>query len=45
MIEVPILSTERHGGKSTTGYRSAIRMYFGAYELWREARGPGAGAD
>ena len=41
MLEVPILATERHGGRSTTGYRSALRMYRGAYALWRQ----GARAD
>jgi glycosyltransferase involved in cell wall biosynthesis len=41
VLEVPILATERHGGRSTTGYRSALRMYRGAFELWRQ----GAGAD
>lgn len=35
MLEVPVLSTTRHGGKSTTNYRSALRMYVGAYQLWR----------
>ncbi|MBV8079612.1 MAG: glycosyltransferase [Actinobacteria bacterium] len=39
VIEVPILSTERHGGRSTTGYRSAVRMYVGAFELRRELDG------
>lgn len=39
MLELPTLSTRRHGGKSTTGYRSALRMYWGAYQLWRERRG------
>jgi glycosyltransferase involved in cell wall biosynthesis len=38
VVEVPILATVRHGGKSTTGYGSAVRMYWGAYRLWR-ARG------
>lgn len=38
MLEVPIFSTRRHGGKSTTNYRSALRMYLGAYRLWRERR-------
>ena len=38
VVEVPILATVRHGGKSTTGYGSAVRMYWGAYELWREMR-------
>jgi glycosyltransferase involved in cell wall biosynthesis len=33
VIEVPVLSTRRHGGKSTTGFRSAVRLYWGAYQL------------
>lgn len=37
LIEVPIFSTRRHGGRSTTGYRSALRMYWGAVSLWRNA--------
>lgn len=41
VIEVPILATVRRGGKSTTGYRSALRMYLGAYGLWREERARG----
>lgn len=36
IIEVPVLSTRRHGGKSTTNYGSAFKMYWGAFELWRE---------
>lgn len=35
IIEVPIFSSRRHGGKSTTSLRSAARMYHGAYRLWR----------
>jgi glycosyltransferase involved in cell wall biosynthesis len=35
-LEVPIFSVRRHGGKSTTNYKSALRMYFGAYSLWRK---------
>lgn len=35
ILEVPVLATERHGGKSTTNYKSALKMYWGAYELWR----------
>lgn len=35
MLEVPIVSTTRRAGRSTTGYRSAARMYWGAYQLWR----------
>lgn len=38
MIEVPILSYRRHGGASTTNYGSAIKMYLGAYQMWREKR-------
>ena len=38
VIEVPILSTQRHGGKSTTNYGSAARMYWGAYQLARRTR-------
>jgi glycosyltransferase involved in cell wall biosynthesis len=38
MLEVPIFSSRRHGGKSTTNYGSAWKMYVGAYQLWRERR-------
>jgi len=40
MFEVPIFSTRRHGGRSTTGWLSALRLYWGAIELWR-AQGQG----
>lgn len=33
MLEVPIFSTRRHGGKSTTRYKSALSMYIGALRL------------
>ncbi len=39
MIEIPIFSTRRHGGKSTTNYRSAFKMYIGAVRLARAGRG------
>lgn len=39
MLEVPIFSKRRHGGKSTANYRSALKMYWGAYQLWRAMRG------
>jgi glycosyltransferase involved in cell wall biosynthesis len=40
IVDVPILATDRHGGRSTTGYRSALRMYAGAMALRRaEYRG------
>jgi glycosyltransferase involved in cell wall biosynthesis len=32
--EVPIFSTRRQGGSSTTSYASALRMYGGALRLW-----------
>jgi glycosyltransferase involved in cell wall biosynthesis len=35
MIEIPIFSERRRGGRSTTTLRSAVRLYQGAYELWR----------
>lgn len=35
VLEVPIFSTRRHGGKSTTGLRSAVKMYWGAWRLRR----------
>jgi glycosyltransferase involved in cell wall biosynthesis len=35
VIEVPIFSTRRHGGTSTTNLRSALKMYWGAYVLRR----------
>ena len=38
MIEVPILATERHGGRSTTNISSALRMYFGAWAMRRDSR-------
>jgi glycosyltransferase involved in cell wall biosynthesis len=39
VLEVPVFSHRRHGGKSTTNYGSALRMYWGAYKLWREMSG------
>ncbi len=38
MLEVPVFSTRRHGGKSTTRYGSALRMYSGAFQMWRQMR-------
>lgn len=40
VVEVPVMATERHGGKSTTNYGSAFRLYKGAFDLKRELRGP-----
>jgi glycosyltransferase involved in cell wall biosynthesis len=38
MLEVPIFSTRRHGGRSTTGYFSAAKLYWGAVGFWRATR-------
>jgi glycosyltransferase involved in cell wall biosynthesis len=35
VVEVPIFSSRRHGGKSTTTYLSAVHLYLGAYTMWR----------
>ncbi|MCC7448050.1 MAG: glycosyltransferase [Anaerolineae bacterium] len=43
ILEVPILSAKRHGGKSTTNYRSALHMYVGAYQLWKSMNGGSQG--
>lgn len=38
MLEVPIFSHRRHGGRSTTGLFSAAKLYWGAIDLWRSHR-------
>ena len=38
ILEVPIYSIQRHGGKSTTNYNSAWRLYQGAFQMWQEMR-------
>jgi len=38
MVEVPIFSYLRHGGESITTYRSALRLYWGAFQLRRGLR-------
>ncbi|MDO8184190.1 glycosyltransferase [Conexibacter sp. JD483] len=38
LLEVPIAQTFRHGGKSTTRYGSAMRMYVGAYRMRAASR-------
>jgi glycosyltransferase involved in cell wall biosynthesis len=38
MLEMPIFSYARHGGRSTTTFRGALRIYWGALRYWR-ARG------
>ena len=37
VVEVPLLATMRHGGRSTTNYVSAARMYLGALRISRWA--------
>jgi len=38
MLEVPIFSARRHGGRSTMNLRAAVRLYWGAYRLRRSLR-------
>ncbi len=38
VVEVPLLETVRHSGRSTTNYTSALRMYAGAVRLARAYR-------
>ncbi|HZR99094.1 MAG TPA: glycosyltransferase [Chloroflexota bacterium] len=40
VLEVPIFASRRHGGTATTNYRSAVKMYWGAYQLWRHTQEP-----
>ena len=44
VLEVPIFSTRRHGGRSTTGLGSAARMYLGAWRLRRGLESAGGEA-
>ncbi len=38
IIEIPIYSLSRHGGRSTTNYRSAMHLYQGAFQMWQNIR-------
>ncbi len=38
IVEVPILTSSRLGGKSTTRIRSAVRMYWGVFRMRRQFR-------
>ena len=38
VLEVPIVSAARHGGDSTTGVASALKLYDGALRLWLAMR-------
>ena len=42
MLEIPVFSCRRHGGKSTTNYSTAFKLYSGAINLWRN-QSPSAG--
>jgi glycosyltransferase involved in cell wall biosynthesis len=35
VLEVPIFSGKRHGGESTTRFRTALKLYSGAFRMWR----------
>jgi glycosyltransferase involved in cell wall biosynthesis len=36
VIEIPIFSSKRHSGSSTTSMKSAFRMYLGALQIYRD---------
>ena len=38
MLEVPIFSSRRHGGRSTTTLATAWRIYWGAVRMWWHGR-------
>jgi glycosyltransferase involved in cell wall biosynthesis len=38
VLEVDTYRWQRHSGESTTKYRSALRLYYGAYRWWRDIR-------
>jgi len=38
VLEVPLFSTSRHSGRSTTNMASAVRLYTGAFRLRREMK-------
>jgi len=40
LVEVPVVSAARHGGKSTTNFRAAWAMYAGAFALARKMGKP-----
>ena len=39
VIEIPVLSTQRHSSRGTTGWRSAARMYVGAWRMRQRRSG------
>jgi glycosyltransferase involved in cell wall biosynthesis len=38
VLEIPAFSTRRHGGASTTRIGSAVRLYAGAWRMWRNTK-------
>lgn len=38
LVEVPVISTRRFGGHSTTNVETALRLYWGAYRMWADRR-------
>ena len=38
LLEIPLISTRRHSGHSTTNYSSAYLMYWGAIKIWWKSR-------
>jgi glycosyltransferase involved in cell wall biosynthesis len=38
ILEVPIFSSKRHGGESTTNIKSALRLYTKAFRMWQATR-------
>jgi len=38
VLEVDTYRWQRHSGESTTKYRSALKLYVGAYRWWREVK-------
>jgi glycosyltransferase involved in cell wall biosynthesis len=48
ILEVPIVSSVRHGGESTTNFASAFKMYWGAFRMRRSvdpAKAPEPGCE
>jgi glycosyltransferase involved in cell wall biosynthesis len=39
VLEVPVYSISRRGGRSTTSLKSAVRMFYGAWTMGRAGRG------
>ncbi len=38
IVEVPVISTRRFGGRSTTNLATALRLYGGAFRMWADRR-------